>query len=194
MRPEAEYCNPRGPVMMPAMSDIRCLCLDVDGVLTDGRLYVDDDGRTTRAFHIHDGLALRAFQQLGGVVVICTGKRSGAVAARARELEIEHVIQGSADKLADLQAWLDQHGLRLEQVAAVGDDLPDLPVLQRCGLPIAVANAVDEVKAAARYVTQRAGGDGAVREAVEYILRSSGRWNEVLAQFGVCIAVPEAAP
>ncbi len=174
--------------MMPAMSAIRCLCLDVDGVLTDGRLYVDDDGRTMRAFHIHDGLALRAFQQVGGVVVICTGKRSGAVAARARELEIAHVIQGSTDKLADLQAWLDRQGLRLEEVAAVGDDLPDLPVLQRCGLPIAVANAVDEVKAAARYVTRRAGGDGAVREAVEYVLRSSGRWNDVLAQHGRSLA------
>ncbi len=166
------------------MGEIRCLCLDVDGVLTDGRLYVDDDGRTTRAFHIHDGLALRAFQRLGGVVVICTGKRSGSVAARARELEIEHVIQGSTDKLADLQAWRDKHALRLEEVAAIGDDLPDLPVLQRCGLPIAVADAVDEVKAAARYVTQRPGGQGAVREAVEYMLRASGRWEQVLAWYG----------
>ncbi len=167
-----------------AASDIRCVCLDVDGVLTDGRLFVDDQGRGVRAFYVQDGFAIRWFEKLGGVVVICTGKRSGSVAARARELEIEHVIQGSTDKLADLQAWRDKHALRLEEVAAIGDDLPDLPVLQRCGLPIAVADAVDEVKAAARYVTQRPGGQGAVREAVEYMLRASGRWEQVLAWYG----------
>ena len=161
------------------MADIRCLCLDVDGVLTDGRVYVDEDGRPLRAFHIHDGLAIHWFQRLVGPVVIITGKTSQGVAARARELDIRHLIQGSTDKLADLQQLLSRLDLRLEQVAAIGDDLLDLPVLKRCGFPIAVANAVDEVKAAARLVTQRSGGHGAVREAVEYLLREAGRWQEV---------------
>lgn len=168
-----------------SIGDIRCLCLDVDGVLTDGRLYVDDDGRGTRAFHVHDGQAIRWYQELGGVVAICTGKRSGAVAARARELGIEHVIQGSEDKLADVRALLERLDLRFEQVAVMGDDLPDLPLLTRCGWPIAVANAVAEVRAAARLVTERPGGHGAVREAIEKLLDAQGLWSRVLAHYGV---------
>lgn len=166
------------------MDDIRCLCLDVDGVLTDGRLLVDDDGRPLRAFHIHDGLAIRWFQRLGGTVVICTGKRSAGVARRAAELGVAHVIQGSTDKLADVQAVLGTLKLTLAQTAAIGDDLPDLPLLRACGWPVAVADAVDEVKAAARLVTRRAGGHGAVREAVEHLLRATGRWDQVLAHYG----------
>lgn len=170
--------------MTAAMGEIRCLCLDVDGVLTDGRLQIDDDGRGARVFHVHDGFALHWFQRLGGVVVLCTGKESEAVAARARELGIEHVIQGSRDKLADVQALLGRLDIGLPQVAMIGDDLPDLPIMQRCGFPIAVANAVEEVKAVARLVTRHSGGGGAVREAVEHLLRWSGRWSEVLRQYG----------
>lgn len=170
--------------MAATTGEIRCLCLDVDGVLTDGRLQVGDDGRGMRVFHVHDGFALHWFQRLGGVVVLCTGKRSAAIAARARELGIEHLIQGSQDKLADVQALLGRLDIELRQVAMIGDDLPDLPIMQRCGFPIAVANAVDEVKAVARLVTRQSGGHGAVREAVEHLLRSSGRWSEVLRQYG----------
>jgi 3-deoxy-D-manno-octulosonate 8-phosphate phosphatase (KDO 8-P phosphatase) len=170
-------------------ADIRCLCLDLDGVLTDGRLFVDDAGHGARVFHVHDGLAVRWFQRLGGVVVICSGKRSEAAAARARELGIQHVIQGSQDKLSDLRSLLAQLGLGLAQTAFIGDDLPDLPLLQHCGFPIAVANAVEEVQAAARLTTRRSGGHGAVREAVEHLLRRSGRWSEVLAHY----AAPESA-
>jgi 3-deoxy-D-manno-octulosonate 8-phosphate phosphatase (KDO 8-P phosphatase) len=172
-----------------AAQNVRCLCLDVDGVLTDGRLYVVDEGRTARAFHIHDGLAITAFQRLGGVVVICTGKRSGAVAQRAAELGIAHVLQGSHDKLADVQGVLDKLGLDLAQLAMVGDDLPDWTLMRACGWPIAVANAVAEVKEIARYVTQRPGGAGAVREAVEHLLRAAGRWIDVLGLYGVAPAL-----
>ena len=164
------------------MSDIRCLVLDVDGVLTDGGLYTDDTGRQSRRFHVHDGFALHWFQRLGGVVILCSGKASDAVAARARELKIEHVIQGSRDKVADLGTLLTRLGLRWEQVAMIGDDLP---VLRVCGYPIAVANAVDEVKAVAHLVTFRSGGQGAVREAVEHLMRADGRWNEVIAHYAV---------
>lgn len=163
---------------------IRCLCLDVDGVLTDGRLYVDESGRTTRAYHIQDGLAIRWFQRLGGTAVLLTGKRSPGIQARAAELDIPHVIQASQDKLADLESLLARLDIPLSAVAAIGDDLPDLPVLRRCGYPMAVANAVAEVKAAARYVTQRAGGRGAVREALEHLLRVTGQWERVLEYYG----------
>jgi len=165
--------------------DIRCLCLDVDGVLTDGSIITDEEGHSLRRFHVHDGFALRWWQQLGGIVLLCSGKLSPAVSARARELGIERVIQGSADKVRDVERELQQLGLTWAQVAAVGDDLPDIPVLRRCALPIAVADAVEEVKAIARLVTSRPGGRGAVREALEYILRDNGRWAELLAHYGV---------
>lgn len=165
-------------------TDIRGVILDVDGVLTDGRVYVDDSGRGLRAFDVHDGFAIRWYQRLGGTVVVCSGKDSPAVGSRASELHIEHVIQGSRDKVADLERLLDGLGLRLVQFAMIGDDLPDLPVLQRCGFPIAVANAVPEVRSAARVVTERSGGRGAVREAIEYLMRGQGRWKDVLLHYG----------
>jgi 3-deoxy-D-manno-octulosonate 8-phosphate phosphatase (KDO 8-P phosphatase) len=163
---------------------IRALVLDVDGVLTDGGIYLTDAGDGLRRFHVHDGFALRWFQELGGVVIICSGKTSPAVAARARELRISHVLQGSRDKLAELRGLLDTLGWTLAETAMIGDDLPDLPVLRACGLPIAVANAVAEVRAAACWTTRRAGGAGAVREAVEWLLRRDGRWDQVLAHYG----------
>ena len=95
------------------------------------------------------------------------------------------MIQGSRDKLADLERLLGRLDCSLEQTAVIGDDLPDVPLMRRCGFPIAVANALREVKAAARLVTQRSGGQGAVREAIEHLLRLSGRWPEVLAQYGI---------
>lgn len=175
--------RPLTEALRTQMADIACFCLDVDGVLTDGRIHRHDDGGTSRAFHTQDGLAIRWFRRLGGVVILLTAKRSRAVADRAAELDIEHVIQGSENKLADLRQTLRALNLPLEQVAAVGDDLPDLPVLRQCGFPIAVANAVEEVKAVARLVTRRAGGNGAVREALEHVLRADGRWANVLAHY-----------
>jgi 3-deoxy-D-manno-octulosonate 8-phosphate phosphatase (KDO 8-P phosphatase) len=166
------------------MPEIRCVCVDVDGVLTDGRIFMDAEGRSARAFHVHDGFAIRWFQKLGGVVVILSGKQSDAVAARARELGIQHVIQGSADKLADLRTLAARLELDLNAIAFVGDDLPDLPPMRACGLPIAVANAVPAVKAVAKLVTERPGGEGAVREAIERVMSHSGRWNEVLKFYG----------
>ena len=167
-----------------AAREIRCLCLDVDGVMTDGRLYTDERGEVTRAFHIHDGLAIKLFGDLIGEVVIISGKASGATRARAAELGIRKLALGTRDKLADLCAMCDEMKLTPRQVAAIGDDLPDLPVLRACGVAIAPANAVAEVRAAAHLVTVRAGGDGAVREAIELLLRGAGRWGEAVARFG----------
>ncbi|MGE0481545.1 MAG: KdsC family phosphatase [Phycisphaerae bacterium] len=165
------------------MSEVRLLCLDVDGVLTDGRIHVHDDGAPTRAFHVHDGFAIRWFQKLGGAAAIITGKKSHGVAHRARELDIRHVVQGSDDKLRDLRRLAGELGIALSDVAVVGDDLPDLPMLRNCGFPIAVVNAVDAVKRAARLVTQARGGDGAVREAIEWLMRRDGRWSAVEAHY-----------
>jgi 3-deoxy-D-manno-octulosonate 8-phosphate phosphatase (KDO 8-P phosphatase) len=162
---------------------IRCLVLDVDGVLTDGRLWYGLGAEPLRAFHIHDGLAIMCFRQTLGEVVILTAKQSEAVRIRADELGIRHVIQGSRDKWADLERRLPDLGVAAEQIAAMGDDLPDLAVLRRVGYPMAPANAVAEVKAAARFVTTRAGGRGAVREAVEHLMRQAGQWDSVLSGY-----------
>lgn len=158
--------------------------LDVDGVLTDGRLWFRGEAEPARAFHTQDGLAIRWFLRLGGEVILLTGKRSVGVATRAAELGIRHVLQGSEDKLADLSGRLTTLSISLPRVAMIGDDLPDLPVLRACGLPIAVANAVEEVKAVCSFVTRRTGGQGAVREAIEHILRGDGRWLRVLEHYG----------
>ena len=165
------------------MAGIRCVVLDVDGVLTDGRMVYGEDGEPQRTFHVHDGLAIHWFQRLGGVVVILTGKTSQAVERRAAELGIRHVIQGSRDKGGDLRRLLAELGIEPAEVAVVADDIIDLPALRLCGYPIAVANAFEGVKAAAQYVTSKAGGDGAVREAIEHLLRADGRWQQVLAHY-----------
>lgn len=163
-------------------------------MLTDGRLFVNDAGRGARLFHVHDGFAIQWFRKLGGEVVICSAKQSDAVAARMAELGIEHVILGSRDKLTDVRRLLGQLGLEFRQLAAMGDDLTDAPVLRKCGLPIAPANAADEIKAIAALVTERSGGAGAVREAIEYLLKAAGRWNEVLAHYGLPAATSDVEP
>ena len=169
---------------MSKIPDIRCLCLDVDGVLTDGTLAYHEDGRVSRRFHIHDGLAIQLFRQSVGEVLLISGKESGATRSRATELGIRHVRLGAGAKLPAAQELLAELGLGLEQLAVMGDDLPDLPLMRACAYPVAPANAVAEVRAAARFVTQRSGGDGAVREAVEHLCRGMARWDQIIAQFG----------
>lgn len=164
---------------------IRCLCLDVDGVLTDGKLWFDSEGRIGRGFHIHDGLGIKIFRELVGEVFLISAKESGATAARAQELGIRHAVLGSTDKFADFERILRELGLTPAQAAAMGDDLPDLPVLQACGYALAPSNAVAEVRASVRYVTQRQGGGGAVREAIEHLLYMAGRWDEVRTRHGL---------
>ncbi len=165
------------------MEPIRALVLDVDGVLTDGQLLVDEAGRPLRAFNVQDGLAIRWFQKLGGEVIIISGKSAQGTQQRANELHIRHCLQNSRDKWADLEPLLAALRIDPRQTAVIGDDLPELGLMQRCGCAIAVANAVEEVKAAAQHVTRRAGGYGAVREAIEHVLRADGRWSRVVAHF-----------
>lgn len=165
--------------MSATSHDIQVLALDVDGVLTDGTITFDPStNQEVKTFHVHDGLGLSAWKRAGNEVVIISGRDAEAVTRRAIELGITHVYQGSTDKIADLQRALDQIGASSSQTAFVGDDLGDIPLLQHVGYAIAVANASNEVKDMADWVTTRNGGHGAVRDAVEHLMKMSGRWAE----------------
>ena len=154
---------------------VRLAIFDVDGVLTDGTLWIGPSGEVFKPFNILDGHGVKMLQKAGIDTAILSGRDSEAVQRRADELSIRHVVQGAGDKLAAFEELLAQSGFRPEACAFIGDDLPDLPVLQRCGFAVAVANAVDEVKAACHYVTHASGGRGAVREFCELVLRAKGQ-------------------
>ncbi len=162
---------------------IRLLVLDVDGVLTSGELPYDADGCMTKAFHVQDGAAIRLWQRSGGDIAIISGRNSPAVERRAKDLGIQHVVQGVSRKQPAYAACCRAVGASDAETSVIGDDLMDLPLMLRCGYPIAVANAVAPVKRAARYVTRRTGGQGAVAEAVERLLREGGAWSELLQPY-----------
>ena len=165
------------------MPEIQLLVLDVDGVLTDGGLYVDDKGHPSKKFNVKDGLGIKLAQRFGIQVAILTGKNSHVVAHRAKELGIEHVIQGSKAKGADINALCETTGIPIRLTAMIGDDLPDLPAFAVVGYKIAVGDAVDEVKAAADLVTTKPGGHGAVRQAIEHLLKAQGKWDAAVGVF-----------
>ena len=154
---------------------VRLAIFDVDGVMTDGTLYIGPQGEAFKAFNILDGHGVKMLQSAGIATAIISGRASEAVQRRAAELAIAHVVQGAADKLAAFHALLAKLGLEPSACAFVGDDLPDLPVMKSCGLAVAVANAVDAVKSCAHYVTRVPGGRGAVREFCELVLRAQGQ-------------------
>lgn len=162
---------------------IRLLLSDVDGVMTDGDVVFDNQGIETKAFNIRDGLGIRLWQQAGHRFGIVTGRSSGIVQRRAVELDIELLRQGISDKLPVVREIVESLSLEPEQVAYIGDDLPDLPAVNHVGLGIAVADACEELREAADFVTPSAGGRGAVREAIEMILKHQGRWTEILKTF-----------
>jgi 3-deoxy-D-manno-octulosonate 8-phosphate phosphatase (KDO 8-P phosphatase) len=155
---------------------VELLLLDVDGVLTDGGVWYTERGDELKRFHVRDGFAVKLWRQAGGRVAILSGRRSEAVSRRAAELGIHPVYQGCDDKAAGFAALTAELGVAAEAVCGVGDDLPDLPFLRRCGLAVAVADAASEVRAAADHVTASPGGRGAVREAVEWLLKARGQW------------------
>jgi 3-deoxy-D-manno-octulosonate 8-phosphate phosphatase (KDO 8-P phosphatase) len=157
--------------------------LDVDGVLTNNQLIFGNDGEILKIFHSQDGLGIAAAHKAGLKTAIITGRNSEMVRRRGEELKIGDLYQGSMDKVAALNELLGKHELTLDNIAYVGDDLNDLPVLSRAGLACAVANAVPEVKARAHYVASREGGRGAVREIIEYILKAQGKWDWVVEQY-----------
>lgn len=163
--------------------NIRLLLLDVDGVLTDGRIIYDNNGVESKAFDVKDGHGLKLVQRAGIRVGIITGRTSQVVAHRAAELGIDILYQGAKDKMIPYRQILTDHGYADEQVAYVGDDVVDLPILRRVGFAATVCDAVEDIKPFVHYVTQRPGGRGAVREICDLLLKASGRWQEVTGRY-----------
>ncbi len=165
-------------------SPIKLLILDVDGVLTDGTVFFDDQGRQMRGFSIHDGLGIAMWRAVGGQAAILTSKRPESILARARMLGIDLVEAGEDDKLPGFHRLLEQAGVGASETAYIGDDLLDAPVLRRVGYPVTVPGAPEEVRRLAKLVTSRGGGRGAVREAIEHLLRRQGLWERAVAAVG----------
>jgi 3-deoxy-D-manno-octulosonate 8-phosphate phosphatase (KDO 8-P phosphatase) len=164
-------------------SRIKLVLMDCDGVLTDGRLWLTEDGGEQKSFNTHDGLGLALLHRAGLSSGIISGRSSRAVERRAQELGIEYVRQGDANKIEAFQGILKQAGVNENEVAFIGDDLPDIPVMRLSELAVAVADATEETRLAAHYVTVANGGHGAVREVIEMILKAQGRWNDLLDEY-----------
>ena len=156
---------------------------DVDGVLTDGRIVLDNQGIETKQFSIRDGMGIRLWQKAGYRFGLVTKRSSHVVRLRAAELGIEIVRQGAGEKLTVVRQMLDELDLQTRQVCYIGDDLPDLPVFREVGLAVAVADACEELRRAAHWVSSVGGGYGAVRETIELILKSQHRWDDVIQTY-----------
>ncbi|MGB4547692.1 MAG: HAD hydrolase family protein [Syntrophales bacterium] len=173
------------PALLQRIKKIKIFLLDVDGVLTDGRIIMDDRGREVKFFDVRDGHGLKMLMRTGIEVVFLTGRRSRVVEHRARDLGITEVYQGALNKVEVFEALLRRKGYGASEAAFAGDDIVDVPVLRRAGLSVAVANAVAEAKKAAHVVTRQRGGRGAVREICEMILRGQGRWRDIRTRYEI---------
>ena len=162
---------------------IRLLVLDVDGVLTDGSIVYGSGGEELKAFNIKDGLGIKLLQRAGVQVAIITGRSSAMVERRARELGIEHIVQGRSDKRAALAELCARLGMQLDQCAYMGDDLPDLAAVEAAGVGLTVADAAAAVREAADWRSSLPGGRGAVREACEALLTARGQWDALEANY-----------
>ncbi|WP_027349888.1 KdsC family phosphatase [Halotalea alkalilenta] len=171
------------PSLGERASRVRLLALDVDGVLTDGAVHYHSDGGETKVFDTQDGLGLRLALEHGIDVALITGRDSPMVARRAGELGIAHLLQGRNDKHRALTELASRLGIALDQCAYCGDDLPDLGAIQAAGLGLSVANAPEYVRVHADYVTERRGGQGAVRELCELLLEARGAWAGIVAGY-----------
>ncbi len=156
------------------LAGVKLVAFDVDGVFTDGRFYLSDDGVESKAFNTQDGFGIRQLLTAGITVAVISGRSSVAVEKRMRELDVPHVVQGCKDKVAALDEIATSAGLSAAECAYVGDDIPDLPLLEHVGLSFAVANAVEPVRARCDYTTSASGGAGAVREVCEMLLAARG--------------------
>ncbi|MBB3191641.1 KdsC family phosphatase [Halomonas cerina] len=168
------------PQLVDRLRRLRLLALDVDGVLTDGRLYFQADGIEIKAFHTHDGHGIKLLQRAGIQVVLITGRDSPIVSRRAAALGVVHVMQGVEKKLPALQQLCTRLDLDLEQVAFCGDDMPDVGAMKRAGIGISVPGAPSYIRKHADWVTERPGGHGAVREICDTLLQAQGHWDAVL--------------
>jgi 3-deoxy-D-manno-octulosonate 8-phosphate phosphatase (KDO 8-P phosphatase) len=161
---------------------IKAVVFDVDGVLTDGKIIYDSEGREIKNFNVQDGLGMGALRKMGLKLAIISSRNSKVVAPRAKELRIDHTYVGVDPKIKAYEDLLKKLKMKDEQICFIGDDLADLRVMQRVGVAIAPANAVGEIKKASHYVTKKSGGEGAVREAAELILKGQGLWSKFLRQ------------
>jgi 3-deoxy-D-manno-octulosonate 8-phosphate phosphatase (KDO 8-P phosphatase) len=168
---------------MTNLADIKLLVMDVDGVLTDSAIIINADGSESKIFSALDGHGIRMWQRAGLKAAFLSGRESEPTSRRAQQLGIDHCIQDCHNKLHALKEIAQKLGLPAEAIAFIGDDLTDLPPIRYAGFGVAVANAVDEVKRYADYVTTRTGGRGAVREVIEYILKSTGKWQQLMERY-----------
>lgn len=162
---------------------IKLLLLDVDGVLTDGRIIYDSRGCDIKFFDVHDGLGVYLLKKAGIKTILITAKGSKAIRPRARDMQVEEVLAGVSPKSNALDKILKKYKVNLDQICFIGDDLVDLGLMKRVGLAIAVFNACPEIKQVASYITLKEGGRGAVREVAELILKAQGRWQENLEAY-----------
>jgi 3-deoxy-D-manno-octulosonate 8-phosphate phosphatase (KDO 8-P phosphatase) len=164
-------------------SRIKLLAMDVDGVMSDGRIILGNNGEELKAFNVHDGLGITLAHQAGLYIAIITGRESEIVRRRGNELKIQDIHQRVSDKAACIQALLEKYRLTLDEVAFIGDDLNDVPLFLRVGLAVTVANATPEAKKYAHMITEAEGGRGAVRELITFILTTQGKWDQVVAKY-----------
>ncbi len=162
---------------------IKLLLMDCDGVLTDGRLWLTADGDEQKSFHARDGQGISLLQRAGLKTGIISGRKSSAVERRAQDLKMSYVRQYAKDKIKALDEILAEAGVTADECAYIGDDVADIPVMQRVALAVAVADAVEETKQAAHYVTKLNGGQGAVRETIEVILKAQGSWHDLMKRY-----------
>ena len=165
------------------LKEIKLLILDVDGVMTDGRIIMDNEGKEIKNFDVRDGHGIKILQRYGIKVAILTGRKSKVVEYRAKDLEINDVYQGAFNKKDVFKKILEQHKLSASAVAFLGDDIVDIPVLKSVGFSAAVVDAIDVVKKSVDYITWQKGGQGAVREICEMILQAQGKWPEIAAKY-----------
>jgi len=171
------------PLDLTLLARIDLLILDVDGVLTDGKIILTPGGDEIKEFHVRDGAGMKYWRQAGKKLAVITGRGSPAVSRRLADLGVDAYRMQAADKVPALRSVLAELNIAADRAAVIGDDLPDLPLLKTCALPIAVADAVPELHEAAKYITKLPGGHGAVREAIEMILRPTGHWAKIVERY-----------
>lgn len=164
-------------------TEIKAIIFDVDGVLTDGGLYRTDDGQEIKRFHARDGLGMRMLSDAGLTLAIITGRTSDVVTHRSHELDIKYVYQGQRDKLPAFEEFCATLELEPSEVAYMGDDIVDMPVMRRAGLAMTVADAADDILAIAHWTSSRPGGNGAAREACEFLLKSLGLYGAAVERY-----------